>query len=105
LANEIRRRFGYAIDPKSGKFMRIFSAATILHPEFYSLLPNELFNAGKEEIVLWVNRLPSQQTTSAPIHQSTLFKRLPTQRLVSGNSGIEFDRYVWLFVKIIIVFI
>lgn len=99
LAKELRRRFAYSLDSNSDTFMPIFSAATILNPEFCALLPEDLFNAGREEIKVWINRIPSKTSIQAPIRQSIMFSRLPIQRLSSGQnerSSIRFVKFYYI---------
>lgn len=82
LAEKIRRRFAYAIDMNSDKFMPVFSAATVLHPEFCAYLPKKFFDVGKEEIDKWIKRLPpkaSTQPASTPARQLSMFSRLSSQ--------------------------
>lgn len=94
LSKEIRQRFAYAIDPDSMKFMPVFSSATILNPELYALLLDELFNAGKEEIKVWINRLPPQQAVQTPVRQQAMFSRLSNQRLANVNTERSSNRFV-----------
>lgn len=95
LAKEIRRRFAYAIDENSVKFMPILSAATMLHPNYCNLLPDNLFETGKKELKVWINRVPPQeQAAPNSVRQSTPFNRLSNQRSSIESIGRRSNRFV-----------
>jgi hypothetical protein len=85
LDTDIRQRFAYAINPSDSKnFVPGFAAASILHPQHFAFLPDDLFEAGRDEIEVWISRLPKEQPKEEPILSthcgSSLFDVLPKQR-------------------------
>jgi hypothetical protein len=85
LATDIRRRFSYAINPSdSENFVPGFAASSILHPQYFALLPSDLFEAGRNEIEVWITRLPIEEPKNEPILTThcglSLLDVLPKQR-------------------------
>lgn len=94
LANKMRRRFEYAIDPESTKFSSLLSAATILHPGFYTFLSQDLFEKGKQEIEQWFSNVSTQVILNqATVPETTFLNRLlAKQRQENAHFGITKER-------------
>lgn len=95
LAQELRRRFAYAIDKDSLKFSPILASGTILNPKICALLPKDLFDAGKKEIERWFFRIQTSTVLEnpVPINSSMPFDRLAAkQRLVVTEPSSELNR-------------
>lgn len=92
LSNELRRRFAKIIDPTSSNFSPLYSAATLIHPDFFSLLPEELVIAGKAEIGRWISRLPTDELsplTTKPV--SSRFSRLAAQQTLIAKPNVSWE--------------
>lgn len=95
LAKEVRTRFAYAIDPNSEKFSPILSAATILNPEFFPMIPPYLFDAGKQEVERWFKRIPNDETqiVTQPVQYNRLSRLAAQNNKAAFNPDTSFKRY------------
>jgi hypothetical protein len=79
LAEELKRRFAYALDPSVKDFSPFPAAATFLNPEYYRLLSPDLCSKASVEISKWLERIPANEDRPPPISSTNFFSRLLTR--------------------------